>query len=126
VQTEDILKSTLSNRKKKRPQSFGFFAPRHPDGWKTVRDKIEAKVWTWLVLNDAHGTRGGALGVGLTTRVTVHLVATANRTICNLRSKVNLAEVRLDRIEENLGGRRLYCAYLEGSVRERGESDSSF
>ena len=99
-QTEDILKSTISKRKKK--SLIVGFALETTDGIKNAREKLKSKDLDLVVLNDA--TEPGA-GFGVdTNRVTV-IGRNGKQEELDLMSKTDLAEVLLDRVEEELGGR---------------------
>jgi phosphopantothenoylcysteine decarboxylase/phosphopantothenate--cysteine ligase len=99
-QTEDILKSTISKRKKK--SLIVGFALETTDGIKNAREKLKAKDLDLVVLNDA--TEPGA-GFGVdTNRVTV-IGRNGKQEDLALMSKTDLAEILLDRVEEELGGR---------------------
>jgi phosphopantothenoylcysteine decarboxylase/phosphopantothenate--cysteine ligase len=100
VPTEDILKSTISKRKKK--SLIVGFALETTDGLKNAREKLKAKDLDLVVLNDA--TEPGA-GFGVdTNRVTI-IGRNGKHDDLQLMSKSDLAEVLLDRVEEELGGR---------------------
>jgi phosphopantothenoylcysteine decarboxylase/phosphopantothenate--cysteine ligase len=99
-QTEDILKSTISKRKKK--SLIVGFALETSDGIANAREKLKAKDLDLVVLNDA--TEAGA-GFGVdTNRVTV-IGRNGKQEELELMSKTDLAEILLDRVEEELGGR---------------------
>ena len=99
-QTEDILKSTISRRKKK--SLIVGFALETTDGIANAREKLKAKDLDLVVLNDA--TEAGA-GFGVdTNRVTV-IGRNGKQQELELMSKTDLAEILLDRVEEELGGR---------------------
>jgi phosphopantothenoylcysteine decarboxylase/phosphopantothenate--cysteine ligase len=99
-QTEDILKSTIPKRKK-RSLIVGF-ALETGDGLTNAREKLKSKDLDMVVLNDA--TEPGA-GFGVdTNRVTI-LDRAGTEEELQLMSKIDLAEVLLDRIEEKLNGR---------------------
>ncbi|HEV7389387.1 MAG TPA: bifunctional phosphopantothenoylcysteine decarboxylase/phosphopantothenate--cysteine ligase CoaBC [Gemmatimonadaceae bacterium] len=100
VPTEDILKSTISKRKKK--SLIVGFALETTDGLKNAREKLKAKDLDLVVLNNA--TEPGA-GFGVdTNRVTI-IGRNGKHDDLQLMSKSDLAEVLLDRVEEELGGR---------------------
>jgi phosphopantothenoylcysteine decarboxylase/phosphopantothenate--cysteine ligase len=100
VATDDILKSTISRRKKK--SVIVGFALETTDGLKNAKAKLKAKDLDLVVLNDA--TEPGA-GFGVdTNRVTV-IGRDGKQQDLKLMSKSDLAEVLLDRVEEELGGR---------------------
>jgi phosphopantothenoylcysteine decarboxylase/phosphopantothenate--cysteine ligase len=99
-QTEDILKSTMAKRKKK--SLVVGFALETGDGLTNAREKLKSKDLDMVVLNDA--TEPGAGFGGDTNRVTlIHRAGTEEEL--QLMSKIDLAEVLLDRIEEELNGR---------------------
>ena len=99
-QTEDILKSTIGKRKKK--SVIVGFALETTDGIKNARQKLASKDLDIVVLNDA--TEAGA-GFGVdTNRVTI-IDRAGNHEELHLMSKVDLADLLLDRIERELGGR---------------------
>jgi phosphopantothenoylcysteine decarboxylase/phosphopantothenate--cysteine ligase len=98
--TEDILKSTISKRKRK--SLVVGFALETGDGVRNAREKLKSKDLDLVVLNDA--TEPGA-GFGVdTNRVTLIDRAGIEEEL-QLMSKIDLAEVLLDRIEEKLNGR---------------------
>jgi phosphopantothenoylcysteine decarboxylase / phosphopantothenate---cysteine ligase len=98
--TQDILRSTISKRKKK--SVIVGFALETTDGLKNAREKLKAKDLDLVVLNDA--TEPGA-GFGVdTNRVTI-IGRNGKHDDLQLMSKSDLAEVLLDRVEEELGGR---------------------
>jgi len=100
VATEDILKSTISRRKKK--SLIVGFALETTDGLKNAKEKLKAKDLDLVVLNNA--TEPGA-GFGVdTNRVTV-IGRDGKQQDLKLMSKADLAEVLLDRVEEELRGR---------------------
>jgi phosphopantothenoylcysteine decarboxylase/phosphopantothenate--cysteine ligase len=98
--TEDILKSTISKRKKK--SLIIGFALETTDGIKNAREKLKAKDLDIVVLNDAKEP-GAGFAVD-TNRVTV-LTRDGKQEDLALMSKVDLAEVLLDRVEKELNGR---------------------
>ena len=98
--TEDILKSTIPKRKKK--SLIVGFALETSDGIKNAREKLKAKDLDLVVLNDAKEA-GAGFGVD-TNRVTV-IGRNGKQEDLALMSKTDLAEILLDRIEEELGGR---------------------
>jgi phosphopantothenoylcysteine decarboxylase/phosphopantothenate--cysteine ligase len=98
--TEDILKSTIPQRKKQ--SLIVGFALETTDGIKNAKEKLKAKDLDLVVLNDA--TEPGA-GFGVdTNRVTV-IGRNGEQEDLELMSKTDLAEVLLDRVEEELRGR---------------------
>ena len=98
--TVDILKSTIGKRKKK--SLIVGFALETADGVKHATEKLEAKDLDLVVLNDA--TEAGAGFGGDTNRVTV-IGRDGKQDRLELMSKADLAELLLDRIEKELGGR---------------------
>jgi phosphopantothenoylcysteine decarboxylase/phosphopantothenate--cysteine ligase len=98
--TEDILKSTISRRKKK--SVIVGFALETNDGLANAREKLKAKDLDIVVLNNANEP-GAGFGVD-TNRVTV-IDRNGNEDPIELMSKADLAEVLLDRIERELSGR---------------------
>jgi phosphopantothenoylcysteine decarboxylase/phosphopantothenate--cysteine ligase len=99
-ETEDILRSTISKRKKK--SIVVGFALETTDGMKNARDKLKSKALDMVILNDA--TEAGA-GFGVdTNRVTI-IYSGGKEEALDLMSKTDLAEVLLDRVEEHLNGR---------------------
>jgi len=100
VETEDILKSSIPRRKKK--SLIVGFALETSDGVKNAKEKLKAKDLDLIVVNDA--TEPGA-GFGVdTNRVTV-IGRDGKQQDLKLMSKADLAEVLLDRVEEELRGR---------------------
>jgi phosphopantothenoylcysteine decarboxylase/phosphopantothenate--cysteine ligase len=96
----DILKTTISKRKKK--SVIVGFALETTNGIKNAKEKLKAKDLDLVVLNDA--TESGA-GFGVdTNRVTV-IGRDGKEADLELMSKTDLAEVLLDRVEEELSGR---------------------
>jgi phosphopantothenoylcysteine decarboxylase / phosphopantothenate---cysteine ligase len=98
--TEDILKSTISNRKKK--SLIVGFALETVDGIRNAREKLKAKNLDIVVLNNAKEP-GAGFGVD-TNRVTV-ITRNGKQEELELMSKADLAEILLDRVEEELSGR---------------------
>ena len=98
--TEDILKSTISRRKKK--SLIVGFALETNDGIKNAREKLKSKDLDLVVLNDA-SEPGAGFGVD-TNRVTV-IDRNGKQEELDLMSKTDLAEALLDRVEEELRGR---------------------
>jgi phosphopantothenoylcysteine decarboxylase/phosphopantothenate--cysteine ligase len=98
--TEDILRSTISKRKKK--SLIVGFALETSDGIRNAREKLKAKQLDIVVLNDAREP-GAGFGVD-TNRVTL-IGRDGTQRELELMSKTDLAEVLLDRIEEELSGR---------------------
>jgi phosphopantothenoylcysteine decarboxylase/phosphopantothenate--cysteine ligase len=99
-QTEDILKSTMSKRKKK--SVIVGFALETSDGIRNAREKLESKDLDLVVLNDATEADAG-FGVD-TNRVTV-IGRDGKQEDLELMSKTDLAEILLDRVEKELNGR---------------------
>jgi phosphopantothenoylcysteine decarboxylase/phosphopantothenate--cysteine ligase len=99
-QTEDILRSTISKRKK-RSLIVGF-ALETGDGLTNAREKLKSKDLDMVVLNDA--TEPGA-GFGVDTNRVTLIDRGGTEEQLQLMSKIDLAEVLLDRIEEKLNGR---------------------
>ena len=98
--TTDILKSTISKRKKK---SFIVgFALETNDGLNNAKEKLQAKDLDLVVLNDA--TEPGA-GFGVDTNRVTLIGRHGKQEDLTLMSKTDLAEVLLDRIEQELSGR---------------------
>lgn len=98
--TEDILQSTIPKRKKK--SVIVGFALETSDGMKNARDKLKAKDLDLVILNDAQEP-GAGFGVD-TNRVTV-ITRNGKEEELDLMSKTDLAEILLDRVERELGGR---------------------
>jgi phosphopantothenoylcysteine decarboxylase / phosphopantothenate---cysteine ligase len=99
-QTEDILRSTLARRKKK---SFIVgFALETNDGLINAREKMKSKELDLIVLNDA--TEPGA-GFGVDTNRVTLISKDGKEEEIPLMSKTEIAQVLVDRIEEELGGR---------------------
>jgi phosphopantothenoylcysteine decarboxylase / phosphopantothenate---cysteine ligase len=99
-ETEDILKSTISKRKKK-SLVIGF-ALETTDGIANAREKLRSKDLDLVVLNNAKEP-GAGFGVD-TNRVTV-IGRNGKEEALDLMSKTDLAEVLLDRVEQELSGR---------------------
>lgn len=99
-ETEDILKSTISKRKKK--SVIVGFALETSDGITNARAKLKAKDLDVVVLNHANEP-GAGFGVD-TNRVTV-ITRNGKQEELELMSKADLAEILLDRIEVELNGR---------------------
>ena len=99
-QTEDILRSTILKRKKK--SLIVGFALETGDGVRNARDKLKSKDLDLIVLNDA--TEPGA-GFGVDTNRVTLIDRAGKEEELQLMSKIDLAEVLLDRIEEKLSGR---------------------
>jgi phosphopantothenoylcysteine decarboxylase/phosphopantothenate--cysteine ligase len=98
--TEDILRSTIGKRKKS--SVIVGFALETTDGVKNAGEKLKAKNLDLVVLNDAREP-GAGFGVD-TNRVTV-IRRDGTQEELDLMSKADLADVLLDRIEEELRGR---------------------
>jgi phosphopantothenoylcysteine decarboxylase/phosphopantothenate--cysteine ligase len=99
-QTEDILKATISKRKKK--SLVVGFALETGDGLANAREKLKSKDLDMVVLNDA--TEPGA-GFGVDTNRVTLIDRSGTEEELQLMSKIDLAEVLLDRIEGKLNGR---------------------
>jgi phosphopantothenoylcysteine decarboxylase/phosphopantothenate--cysteine ligase len=99
-QTDDILKSTIPKRKKK--SLVVGFALETGDGLTNAREKLKSKDLDIVVLNDA--TEPGA-GFGVDTNRVTLIDRAGTEEELQLMSKIDLAEVLLDRIEEKLNGR---------------------
>jgi len=98
--TEDILKSTISRRKKK--SVIVGFALETTDGIRNAKEKLKSKQLDLVVLNDAKEP-GAGFGVD-TNRVTV-ISRNGKQEALDLMSKTDLAEILLDRVERELNGR---------------------
>jgi len=98
--TEDILKSTISKRKKK--SIIVGFALETGNGVSNAREKLRSKDLDLVVLNDA--TEPGA-GFGVDTNRVTLIDRDGKEEELQLMSKIDLAEVLLDRIEVKLNGR---------------------
>jgi phosphopantothenoylcysteine decarboxylase / phosphopantothenate---cysteine ligase len=99
-QTDDILKSTIARRK--RTSFIVGFALETNDGLINAREKLNSKDLDLVVLN--YATEPGAGFGGDTNRVTL-ISRSGKEEDIPLMSKTEVAEVLLDRIEEELGGR---------------------
>ncbi len=99
-QTEDILTTTIPKRKKK--SLVVGFALETGDGLTNAREKLKSKDLDMVVLNDA--TEPGA-GFGLDTNRVTLIDRAGKEEELQLMSKIDLAEVLLDRIEAKLNGR---------------------
>jgi phosphopantothenoylcysteine decarboxylase/phosphopantothenate--cysteine ligase len=99
-QTEDILTSTISKRKKK--SLIVGFALETGNGLTNAREKLKSKDLDMVVLNDA--TEPGA-GFGVDTNRVTLIDRGGTEEELPLMSKVDLAELLLDRIEAKLNGR---------------------
>jgi phosphopantothenoylcysteine decarboxylase/phosphopantothenate--cysteine ligase len=99
-QTEDILKSTIARRKKK--SVIVGFALETTNGVSNAREKLTSKSLDLVVLNDA--TEPGA-GFGVDTNRVTLIDRKGREEELQLMSKADLAELLLDRIERELGGR---------------------
>jgi phosphopantothenoylcysteine decarboxylase/phosphopantothenate--cysteine ligase len=99
-ETEDILTSTISKRKKK--SVIVGFALETSDGIRNAQEKLKAKALDLVVLNHANEP-GSGFAVD-TNRVTV-ISRGGKQEELELMSKVDLAEILLDRIEVELNGR---------------------
>jgi phosphopantothenoylcysteine decarboxylase/phosphopantothenate--cysteine ligase len=98
--TEDILRSTISRRKK--ASVIVGFALETTDGVRNAKEKLESKQLDLVVLNDAKEP-GAGFGVD-TNRVTV-ITRDGKEENLDLMSKTDLAEILLDRVERELNGR---------------------
>jgi phosphopantothenoylcysteine decarboxylase/phosphopantothenate--cysteine ligase len=98
--TEDILKSTIAKRKKK--SLIVGFALETTDGIRNAKEKLKSKDLDLVVLNDAKEP-GAGFGVD-TNRVTV-ITRDGKQEELDLMSKTDLAEILLDRLEQELNGR---------------------
>jgi phosphopantothenoylcysteine decarboxylase/phosphopantothenate--cysteine ligase len=98
--TEDILKSTISRRKKK--SVIVGFALETTDGIRNAKEKLKSKQLDLVVLNDAKEP-GAGFGVD-TNRVTL-IARNGKEEELALMSKTDLAEILLDRVESALNGR---------------------
>jgi len=98
--TEDILLSTMSKRKKN--SVIVGFALETGDGVRNAKEKLKSKNLDIVVLNDAKEP-GAGFGVD-TNRVTV-IARNGKQEDLQLMSKADLADVLLDRVEEELRGR---------------------
>jgi phosphopantothenoylcysteine decarboxylase/phosphopantothenate--cysteine ligase len=98
--TDDILKSTISKRKKK--SVIVGFALETSDGIRNAREKLKAKDLDLVVLN--HANEPGAGFAVDTNRVTV-ISRGGKQEELELLSKADVAEILLDHVEEELNGR---------------------
>lgn len=98
--TEDILKSTISRRKK--ISVIVGFALETTDGIRNAKEKLKSKELDFVVLNDPKEP-GAGFGVD-TNRVTV-ITRDGKEEELDLMSKTDLAEILLDRVERELSGR---------------------
>ena len=98
--TEDILKTTISRRKKK--SVIVGFALETSDGIRNAKEKLKSKQLDLVVLNDAKEP-GAGFGVD-TNRVTL-IARNGKEEELALMSKTDLAEILLDRVESALNGR---------------------
>jgi phosphopantothenoylcysteine decarboxylase / phosphopantothenate---cysteine ligase len=98
--TEDILKSTISRRGKK--SLIVGFALETSNGTANAKEKLHNKNLDLIVLNNANEP-GAGFGVD-TNRVTL-IDKAGKQEELELMSKIDLAEILLDRIEEKLRGR---------------------
>jgi phosphopantothenoylcysteine decarboxylase/phosphopantothenate--cysteine ligase len=98
--TEDILKSTISKRKKK--SLIVGFALETSDGIRNAREKLKAKDLDLVVLNDA---KEPGAGFGVDTNRVIVIGRNGKQEELELMSKTDLAEILLDRVEEELSGR---------------------
>lgn len=97
---DDILKTTISQRKK--GSIIVGFALETDNGPANARVKLGEKQLDLIVLNDA--TEPGA-GFGVDTNRVTLLDRGGKEETLALMSKVDLAEILLDRVEEKLNGR---------------------
>jgi phosphopantothenoylcysteine decarboxylase/phosphopantothenate--cysteine ligase len=98
--TEDILLSSIPKRKKR--SIIVGFALETSDGVRNAKDKLRTKGLDLIVLNHA-GEAGAGFGVD-TNRVTV-IGRNGDEDELQLMPKTDLAEVLLDRVEEEMRGR---------------------
>ena len=98
--TEDILESTISKRKKK--SMIVGFALETSDGIRNAKEKLKSKALDLVVLNNANEP-GAGFAVD-TNRVTI-IGRNGREEALALMSKAELAEILLDRVEEELRGR---------------------
>ena len=98
--TEDILESTISKRKKK--SMIVGFALETSDGIRNAKEKLKSKALDLVVLNNANEP-GAGFAVD-TNRVTI-IGRNGREEALALMSKADLAEILLDRVEEDLRGR---------------------
>jgi len=97
---EDILKTTISRRKS--GSIIVGFALETDNGEANARAKLGEKQLDLIVLNDA--TEPGA-GFGVDTNRVTLLDSAGGEESLPLMSKVDLADVLLDRVEEKFNGR---------------------
>jgi phosphopantothenoylcysteine decarboxylase/phosphopantothenate--cysteine ligase len=98
--TDDILRTTMSKRR--RGGIIVGFALETGDGVAHARTKLKEKKLDLIVMNDA--TEPGA-GFGVDTNRVTLIDDEGNEERLELMSKVDLAEVLLDRVEARLNGR---------------------
>jgi len=98
--TADILESTISKRKKK--SMIVGFALETSDGIRNAKEKLKAKHLDLVILNNANEP-GAGFAVD-TNRVTI-IGRNGREEALALMSKADLAEILLDRVEEELRGR---------------------
>ncbi len=98
--TQDILQTTISRRKQ--GSIIVGFALETGDGVANARAKLGEKQLDLIVLNDA--TEPGA-GFGVDTNRVTLIHRGGNEEQLELMSKVDLADVLLDRVEAKLNGR---------------------
>ena len=98
--TQDILQTTISRRKQ--GSIIVGFALETGDGVANARAKLGEKQLDLIVLNDA--TEPGA-GFGVDTNRVTLIHRGGNEEQLALMSKVDLADVLLDRVEAKLNGR---------------------
>jgi phosphopantothenoylcysteine decarboxylase/phosphopantothenate--cysteine ligase len=98
--TDDILRTTITKRR--RGGIIVGFALETGDGVAHARTKLKEKKLDLIVMNDA--TEPGA-GFGVDTNRVTLIDNEGNEERLELMSKVDLAEVLLDRVEARLNGR---------------------
>ena len=98
--TEDILRSTIDKRRA--GSVIVGFALETGNGIANARTKLESKKLDLIVMNDA--TEEGA-GFGVDTNRVTLIGPAGQEEQLELMSKIDLAEILLDRVEEKLNGR---------------------
>lgn len=98
--TPDILLTTMSRRRE--GSVIVGFALETGDGVAKARTKLESKDLDLVVMNDA--TEPGA-GFGVDTNRVTLIDRSGREESLPLMSKIDLAEILLDRVEEKLNGR---------------------
>jgi len=98
--TDDILLTTASKRRK--GSIIVGFALETGDGVANARTKLHSKDLDLVVMNDA--TEPGA-GFGVDTNRVTLIDRQGKEEALELMSKIELAEILLDRVEEKLNGR---------------------